>query len=82
MGDIVKLNKDQDIPADMILVDASGDVFISTGSLDGEKTLKPKAVLESIRNEFKDGATGHGLKFRAIPPSMEINKFEGSVEKN
>lgn len=45
VGDIVKIEKDQTFPCDLIIIDSSLDKgigWISTSSLDGEKNLKRK----------------------------------------
>jgi P-type E1-E2 ATPase len=52
VGDLLIIKQDDDIPADLILVDASNDAYISTGSLDGEKNLKPKFRIKDISSEF------------------------------
>jgi len=58
-GDIVRVNKDEEIPADMLLVAAPKEVvFVSTMNLDGETNLKDKEIaLKGIKeeklNEFK-----------------------------
>lgn len=48
VGDFVVVSKDEMICADMVVLATSnpdGSVFISTSSLDGEKTLKTKVLL-------------------------------------
>ncbi len=48
MGDFLIIEKDQDFPADIIILSSSnvdGSAFITTSSLDGEKTLKPKVLM-------------------------------------
>ena len=45
VGDFLIIEKDQDFPADIIILSSSnvdGSAFITTSSLDGEKNLKPK----------------------------------------
>lgn len=44
-GDIVEVKKDQDFPADLLLISAKEDIiFVDTMNLDGETNLKPKVV--------------------------------------
>ena len=65
----------------MVIVQASGDVFISTGSLDGEKTLKPKTRIKELEQVYSEKQSiGQGLIFGAQAPDMAINHFEGFVE--
>jgi magnesium-transporting ATPase (P-type) len=45
VGDILLIKNDQEFSADVIIINSSnesGEVFINTSSLDGEKTLKIK----------------------------------------
>ena len=55
-GDIVRVNKDEEIPADMLLIAAPKEVvFVSTMNLDGETNLKDKEI--SLKN-VKDNKLG------------------------
>ncbi len=48
VGDIILVEKDQEIPADLILLASSNEnseAYIQTSSLDGEKNLKQKVKL-------------------------------------
>jgi P-type E1-E2 ATPase len=43
VGDLVKVEKNKEIPADLLLISAPKDiVFVSTMNLDGESNLKDK----------------------------------------
>ena len=45
VGDIVKVEKDDEVPADLLLISAPNDiVFVSTMNLDGETNLKDKEL--------------------------------------
>ena len=45
VGDIVKVEKDQEVPADLLLINALKDVvFVSTMNLDGETNLKDREL--------------------------------------
>jgi len=45
VGDIVKVEKDQEIPADLLVIQAPKDiVFVSTMNLDGETNLKDREL--------------------------------------
>ena len=52
-GDLIKVNKDQFFPADLILLASSefrkGQCFIETKNLDGETNLKAKQVPEEVK---------------------------------
>jgi magnesium-transporting ATPase (P-type) len=46
LGDIVKVEKDEEIPADLLLVNSVKDiVFVSTMNLDGETNLKDRELV-------------------------------------
>jgi len=45
IGDIVRVEKDQEVPADLLLINAPKDVvFVSTMNLDGETNLKDREL--------------------------------------
>jgi len=45
VGDFVRVEKDEEVPADLLLVNAPKDiVFISTMNLDGETNLKDREL--------------------------------------
>ena len=47
-GDIIKIENDRPIPADIVLLSCSGedgDAFIQTANLDGERTLKRRSAI-------------------------------------
>jgi phospholipid-translocating ATPase len=49
VGDVIKVEKDQEIPADILILDSPKEVvFVSTMNLDGETNLKEKSL------KFKD----------------------------
>ena len=46
VGDMVKVEKDEEIPADLLLISAPKDiVFVSTMNLDGETNLKDRELV-------------------------------------
>ena len=46
IGDIVRVDKDMEVPADLLLVTAPKDiVFVSTMNLDGETNLKDRELV-------------------------------------
>lgn len=45
VGDIIRLSRDEDVPADVIILHADGEIgltYVETMALDGETSLKPK----------------------------------------
>ena len=55
VGDIIKVNKNEYMPADLVVVDSSGKegvFYVETKGLDGETNLKLKTVDPKISHEF------------------------------
>lgn len=85
VGDIVIVNPNERIPADMILLytkEESGTVFIRTDQLDGEtdwKLRKPINLTQTRVYGSKDFKEFLGMNYsiKASRPTNEIYKFEG-----
>ncbi|TKY64338.1 phospholipid-transporting ATPase 4 [Spatholobus suberectus] len=84
VGDVVKVNKDQFFPADLLLLSSSyedGICYVETMNLDGETNLKVKRSLEAtltLDNDevFKD-FTG---TIRCEDPNPNLYTFVGNFE--
>ena len=53
VGDIIKLSADDEVPADILLLNASdenGICYVSTASLDGETNLKQKQPISFMED--------------------------------
>ncbi|KAJ1900024.1 hypothetical protein LPJ66_001749, partial [Kickxella alabastrina] len=85
VGDLMKIQKDEWIPADCIVIASTGfdgTCFVETAALDGETTLKQKQALDATNSEIQ---TPEQLAaFNAFtyiePPSPELYNFEGYME--
>ena len=83
VGDVIRLNRDETVPADIVLLSASGDnaiAYVETMALDGETNLKRKQAL-SI---FKDCSSISGIEscraeFVIEDPNPNLYAFEGRV---
>ncbi|CAN8101972.1 unnamed protein product [Discula destructiva] len=83
VGDVIKLCRDEDIPADLILLHADGEnglAYVETMALDGETNLKSKQVL----SVFQDCRTMQGLvacqaAFVVEDPNADLYGFDGRV---
>lgn len=52
IGDLIKVQKDEQIPADILLMqtsDKKGNAFIETKNLDGETNLKCKNIQKNLK---------------------------------
>lgn len=67
VGDIIKVMDDEIVPADCLILTSGngennpenfGQCFISTGSLDGERNLKPKMAIKEVEENFVNIVTG------------------------
>ncbi|XP_047315904.1 putative phospholipid-transporting ATPase 9 [Impatiens glandulifera] len=84
VGDIVKVEKDEYFPADLILLSSSYDeaiCYVETTNLDGETNLKLKQALEVTSNHNEDSMFQN---FKAIirceDPNASLYSFVGSLE--
>ncbi|KUI54532.1 hypothetical protein VP1G_01891 [Cytospora mali] len=86
VGDIVKLSRDDEIPADLTLLHADGEnglAYIETMALDGETNLKSKNILP----EFKGCDTISGIlalraEFVVEDPNADLYNFDGRANVN
>lgn len=84
VGDIVKVEKDQFFPADLILLSSSYDdaiCYVETMNLDGETNLKLKQALEGTSKLQEDSSFGN---FKAVikseDPNANLYTFVGSMD--
>ncbi|KAJ8772202.1 hypothetical protein K2173_027379 [Erythroxylum novogranatense] len=84
VGDIVKVEKDEFFPADLILLSSSYEesiCYVETTNLDGETNLKLKQALDASSNLHEDSSF---RDFKAIvrceDPNANLYSFVGSLE--
>ncbi|XP_020226579.1 putative phospholipid-transporting ATPase 9 [Cajanus cajan] len=84
VGDIVKVEKDEFFPADLILLSSSYDdaiCYVETTNLDGETNLKVKQALEETSKLQEDSSFQN---FKAIikceDPNANLYSFVGNLE--
>jgi phospholipid-translocating ATPase len=84
VGDVVKLARDEAIPADMVLLHSTGPngvACIETMALDGETNLKnkqPSPATSKLCNT-PDGITTCDAHFVVEDPNLDLYNFEGKV---
>lgn len=78
VGDIVRVEKDQEIPADLLLISAPKDiVFVSTMNLDGETNLKDR---ELVTNTIKPADLHRFVgKVECDEPNPNLDHWEGKL---
>jgi phospholipid-translocating ATPase len=87
VGDVIKLQRDQPIPADIALLHASGPngvAYIETMALDGETNLKNKQPCQPVSKVCStiEDITSNSLHFVVEDPNLDLYKFDGHVTVN
>ncbi|XP_061371073.1 probable phospholipid-transporting ATPase 4 [Gastrolobium bilobum] len=84
VGDVVKVEKDQFFPADLLLLSSSyedGICYVETMNLDGETNLKVKRSLEATLSLDNDGAfKDFSGTIRCEDPNPYLYTFVGNFE--
>ncbi|KAJ3331183.1 hypothetical protein HDU76_003844 [Blyttiomyces sp. JEL0837] len=85
VGDLVKVEQDEPIPADIVLLGSSQDngiCYIETSNLDGESNLKIKQSLAITSEMIWDieSLASFSAKICGESPTDELYRFEGYVE--
>ena len=80
VGDLVKVTKDEEIPADLLIVKAPKDiVFVSTMNLDGETNLKDRELALDPK-DMKDKKLGDLIgKIECDVPNASLEKWDGNL---
>lgn len=84
VGDVVKIDRDEWIPADLILLYSAGDngiAYIETAALDGETNLKSRQALPQIASFCKDEETCAAFRgfIHSEDPNQDLYNFEGKI---
>jgi len=84
VGDIVKLDRDEWVPADIILLHSAGDngiAFLETAALDGETSLKTRQALPQVSSHCQDEQSCASFRARihTEDPNQDLYNFEGRV---
>ena len=83
VGSLVRLHKDQRIPADMILLQSSestGESFIRTDQLDGETDWKLR--ISCALTQIATLSALNDISITASPPQKDIHSFLGNLSLN
>jgi len=84
VGDVLRLRRDHAVPADMVLLHATGPngvAFIETMALDGETNLKSKQVcpLLAERCNTLDGIESTQATIVSEDPNIDLYNYDGRV---
>ncbi|TKW25431.1 hypothetical protein SEVIR_3G119200v4 [Setaria viridis] len=85
VGDIVKVEKDEFFPADLVVLSSSYEdaiCYVETMNLDGETNLKLKQSLEATSSSLPDDESfgGFGAVIRCEDPNAHLYSFVGNIE--
>ncbi|KAF9630321.1 phospholipid-translocating P-type ATPase [Lasiodiplodia theobromae] len=81
VGDVIKLSRDDDIPADIILLHAEQNAaYIETMALDGETNLKTKQPPSALENcDTPRRIASSNATFTVEDPNQNLYRFDGQV---
>ncbi|KAK4236072.1 hypothetical protein C8A03DRAFT_36055 [Achaetomium macrosporum] len=86
VGNVIKLIRDEDVPADIVLLHADseeGIAYVETMALDGETNLKSKQVPVSLKGcDSIEGICNCGAEFVVEDPNPDLYRFDGRVTVN
>ncbi|KAJ5126017.1 hypothetical protein N7526_008194 [Penicillium atrosanguineum] len=87
VGDVIKLGRDEPVPADFALLHANGPngvAYIETMALDGETNLKNKQPCPPVSKACStvEDITSNSLEFVVEDPNLDLYKFDGHVTVN
>ena len=87
VGDIIRLHRDENVPADIVLLHATGPngvAFIETMALDGETNLKSKQACPLLAKHCSSVAVMGKSEAEVVSedPNLDLYNFEGRVTIN
>lgn len=86
VGDVIRLSRDEEVPADLVLLHADGEngsAYVETMALDGETNLKSKQVLQELpRCDTIQGLLACRAEFVVEDPNADLYSFDGRVAIN
>ena len=84
VGDIIRLRRDDDVPADVILLHVDGPngiAYIETMALDGETNLKTKQAPPPLSKRCKTSEDVAAVRAHVVveDPNLDLYNFDGRV---
>ncbi len=85
VGDVLKVQKNEVLPADLLIFQTSGEegiCYIETSNLDGERNLKPKQNVKLIHDAILSQGSHAELQGKIYyeKPNNRIYSFRGQVK--
>ncbi|KAJ9143695.1 Phospholipid-transporting ATPase [Pleurostoma richardsiae] len=87
VGDIIRLRRDENVPADIALLHATGPngiAYIETMALDGETNLKSKQACPLLAEHCRSLATMQACNAEIVSedPNLDLYNYDGRVTVN
>lgn len=84
VGDIIKLRRDDDVPADIVLLHVDGPngiAYIETMALDGETNLKTKQAPPPLSKRCRNSEDVAACRAQVVveDPNLDLYNFDGRV---
>ncbi|KAH7171026.1 hypothetical protein EDB81DRAFT_636115 [Dactylonectria macrodidyma] len=83
VGDVIRLSRDEPVPADIVLLHSDGEngiAYIETMALDGETNLKAKQVTHALEGcNSIEGVSKCAAQFVIEDPNPDLFNFDGRV---
>mmetsp|Transcript_27779 Transcript_27779/g.60872 ORF Transcript_27779/g.60872 Transcript_27779/m.60872 type:complete len:1284 (+) Transcript_27779:217-4068(+) len=82
VGDIVRIDRNEFIPADLLLLSSEteeGTCYIETMNLDGETNLKIKTALDQTKELTSDTVQGFRAEVHCEGPNAKLYQFSGNL---
>jgi phospholipid-translocating ATPase len=83
VGDIIRLSRDDPVPADLVLLHSDGEeglAYVETMALDGETNLKSKRVIHDLEGcDTIGNIARRNAEFVVEDPNAELYNFDGRV---
>ncbi|KAI1841589.1 hypothetical protein JX265_004681 [Neoarthrinium moseri] len=83
VGDIVRLTRDEEVPADLVLLNSTGEngiAYVDTMALDGETNLKSKESLPAFKLcDSIPAIRSRKAEFVLEDPNPDLYRFDGRV---
>ncbi|KAH8647725.1 phospholipid-translocating P-type ATPase [Xylariales sp. PMI_506] len=84
VGDILRIDRDSSLPADVVLLNATGPngmAYIDTAALDGETNLKSKQASEILAKRFTTPESLQHMNAVVVAedPNLDLYNFEGRL---
>ncbi|XP_058801756.1 phospholipid-transporting ATPase IF-like isoform X2 [Phymastichus coffea] len=83
VGDIVRVNRDEDVPCDLVILQSSelsGKCYVTTSNLDGESNLKTLQVPRMFLNLDAARIIGMKATITCQNPAPGLYMFEGKIQ--